>query len=326
MALLSESPTVLPIHRKILAFSFIGWIFDFYDLPAPELFVSSTHAASRIWRCRRSGCRVLLGTALAFTAVGGFIGGALADRYGRKPLLMVTILVYSVGTLLSGLSTRHVDAVDRARDHRHRRRRRVGGGARAGRRDRAAARARALRLVPAERLGVRALLRVDGRQPPGAVDRLARRVHAVRRCRRCIVVFIRRQMPESDVWLLSVKAGVSKRLGYVAALGADARARRCGRRRRWRLTVTTFNMAAYWFKTIWLPTYLHRDARPVARRDVAWLLLMDQIGSLVRLRRVRLRQRLASAAAPASRRFRSSRPSALAMITLGWTCRRRLHG
>ena len=34
-----------------------------------------------------------------------------------------------------------------------------------------------------------------------------------------LVVFIRREMPESDVWLLSVKDGVNKRLGYVAALG-----------------------------------------------------------------------------------------------------------
>src|SRR5476649_2597947 len=42
MPLLSESPTVLPIHRKILAFSFIGWIFDFYDLLLLTFLVSST--------------------------------------------------------------------------------------------------------------------------------------------------------------------------------------------------------------------------------------------------------------------------------------------
>ena len=42
MPLLSESPTVLPIHRKILAFSFIGWIFDFYDLLLLSFLVSST--------------------------------------------------------------------------------------------------------------------------------------------------------------------------------------------------------------------------------------------------------------------------------------------
>ena len=45
------------------------------------------------------------------------------------------------------------------------------------------------------------------------------------------------------------------------------------------MTVTTFNMAAYWFKTIWLPTYLH-ETRGLSLGDVAWLLLMDQIGSL----------------------------------------------
>ena len=43
MALLSESPTVLPIHRKILAFSFIGWIFDFYDLLLLSFLVVVDH-------------------------------------------------------------------------------------------------------------------------------------------------------------------------------------------------------------------------------------------------------------------------------------------
>src|SRR5262245_45270910 len=104
MPLLSESPTVLPVHRRILAFSFIGWIFDFYDLLLLSFVVTATPLAADLGLSQRE-VAVLLGTALAFTAVGGLMGGALADRFGRKPLLMITILIYCVGTLLSGLAT-----------------------------------------------------------------------------------------------------------------------------------------------------------------------------------------------------------------------------
>jgi MFS family permease len=46
------------------------------------------------------------------------------------------------------------------------------------------------------------------------------------------------------------------------------------------MTVTTLTMAAYWFKTIWLPTYFH-EIRGLSLGESAWLLFMDQIGSVV---------------------------------------------
>ena len=85
--LLSEYEDVQPIHRRILAFSFIGWIFDFYDLLLLSFVVASTSLTKDL-ALSAYDVSVLLGTALAFTAVGGLAGGALADRFGRKPLLI----------------------------------------------------------------------------------------------------------------------------------------------------------------------------------------------------------------------------------------------
>src|SRR3982074_55288 len=151
MPLLSESPTVLPIHRKILAFSFIGWIFDFYDLLLLSFLISpSVTSIVKDLALTPNEVAVLLGTPLAFTAVGGFIGGAMADRFGRKPLLMAAILVYHVRTLAGRLVYGLRSAPRGARGPGHRRRRRMGRRARAGRRDGPAAGARPLRLVPAE--------------------------------------------------------------------------------------------------------------------------------------------------------------------------------
>jgi len=73
-----------------------------------------------------------------------------------------------------------------------------------------------------------------------------------------LVVGIRRQMPIGR--LAAQREGrVNRRLG-TSPPSARCRPGPAQRRRR-SLAVTTFNMAAYWFKTIWLPTYPTRPRR-----------------------------------------------------------------
>jgi MFS family permease len=88
----------------ILVIASAGWVFDAFEGQVfnitrsqmlQNLLVSSTPDEIRRWG------DIFLGIFLMGGAVGGLMFGAVADKVGRKPMLILTILVYSI---FSGLT------------------------------------------------------------------------------------------------------------------------------------------------------------------------------------------------------------------------------
>ncbi len=88
-------------HYKILIMSWAGWVFDFYDL---MLFTFLLMPIGNELHLSDIELSFILGSSLAATAIGGVIFGFLCDHFGRKLILQMTILIYSIGTFLSGLA------------------------------------------------------------------------------------------------------------------------------------------------------------------------------------------------------------------------------
>ena len=87
--------------RNAVAAGFLGWTFDAFDFFV-LVFVLSAVAKE----FGRSVPDVALTTTatLAMRPVGAFVFGLLADRYGRRPVLMANIAFYSLMEVLSGLA------------------------------------------------------------------------------------------------------------------------------------------------------------------------------------------------------------------------------
>jgi MFS family permease len=87
--------------RKTFAASFGGWAIDAFDF---MIFSFVVTALTHVFQIER-GKIGLIGTAtLLASAVGGWISGMLADRYGRVKILQGTILWFSVCTVLIGFA------------------------------------------------------------------------------------------------------------------------------------------------------------------------------------------------------------------------------
>jgi MFS family permease len=88
---------------KVLLFCWLGWVFDFYDL---ILFSFTKRAVAQELGLELYGSVAWIeGWSLLATAFGGLLFGRVADRIGRRQAMVASIVVFSAGAMLTGLST-----------------------------------------------------------------------------------------------------------------------------------------------------------------------------------------------------------------------------
>jgi len=90
------------LHWKVLLVSGLGWMFDAMDV----LIVGSVVAAvAREWQLDPTQSHWVSTANLAGLFCGAVASGFLSDRLGRKPVFMLTLLVYSIFNGLSAAAT-----------------------------------------------------------------------------------------------------------------------------------------------------------------------------------------------------------------------------
>ncbi len=275
-----EKPTKL--HYKILFMSWAGWVFDFYDLILFSFLLIPIGKELHLTNIELSW---VLGSSLAATAIGGVIFGILSDKYGRRRVLQWTILTYSIGTFLCGISTsiwvllffRIITGLG------------VGG-------EWATGQTYIGETFPAKVRGRYGAFMQTG-APFGIV--LASIVGGLlvnqlgwRECffvsilPALLVVFIRKGLPESDVWAERQKLSLStienddpiieKSENSFFSLFKDENRYlfiKC-------LILAIFDMSAYWFTYTWLPAYLHQQRQFTIVKSAEWMLI-TQAGGLL---------------------------------------------
>lgn len=88
-------------ERSTLVATFGGWALDGMDVMVYSFVIPTLIAA---WHISKGQAGLLGTAALLISAVGGWLAGLLADRFGRTRVLQITILWFAFFTFLSGFT------------------------------------------------------------------------------------------------------------------------------------------------------------------------------------------------------------------------------
>ena len=267
--LLSELP-MGRAHVRIIVLCFFAWIFDFYDL---ILYSFLLLPIARDLRLSAADSSLALGTSLLMTAAGGIIFGFAGDRFGRKPIIVVTVAIYGIGTLLCAASNSLVELII----YRSITGLGMGGGWAPGQ-------SLIAESVPAQHraryaayvqtgapLGILLAAAVSGQVTPIVGWRATFMLSAAPAL--IVAIAVIRYLPESDVWLHTRAAAKFE--------GVDFRVLR-EHRRVFRLLFFTLLLSseAYWFTYTWMPGYLELK-RGLSASGVSALVIIMQVGGVI---------------------------------------------
>src|ERR1700726_2574576 len=101
MQVLSDLRDLTQNQRNAVLASFLGWTLDAFDF---FIIVFVLKDIAKEFKADIPSVTATLFLTLAMRPVGAFLFGIAADRFGRRPTLMIDILFYSVVELLSGFA------------------------------------------------------------------------------------------------------------------------------------------------------------------------------------------------------------------------------
>jgi MFS family permease len=248
-----------------------GWIFDFYDLILIAFLIPTIEQALHM---KAEQSAMLLGIGLGASGLGGILFGWLADLYGRKRILTVTVILFSLGMLASGFVqtpwqffvVRFITGLG------------LGG-------EWAVGHALIAESVPAEKRARWSAFLQSGEPVGVGIAAIMgfvvapmigwRNVFMFSALSGLLALFFRRYMQESPLWLKSPKLSSMQRAG---ALWPFLKAY-------WSvmllaLVLAIFKLGTYWTCYTWLPRFIQQSFGVALLKSTLWILL-GQVGQFI---------------------------------------------